>query len=452
MSESYIVISADTHVCPEDFDTLLSYVDPAHREAIAEFGEHDPRANVSKAGGRDPGVVVDDDPVRELFKWRLAAFGVDVDATSGWIEEFTTDTIIPGDGDGRRLEILESQGVHGEVAYPFTASVGTHARILSDAMLGDNDTRWAASHAYNRWLADFASAAPGRRAGCIKIELRDIPRTVQEIEWARESGLFGGIMLPHMSLDTGLPGYSDEYYDPVWAACVANDMPVIIHIGLSATDHKHLYDEKHGPLLAMYESMAFTRRPVWFLMMGGVFDRHPGLKVVIAEDGSHWVPSLLLDLEKFWGKHAWVPARQALELRPTEYFRRNIYIAGSLMQRHEAELRGEIGLHQLMWGADYPHLEGTFPNNRDVMRHVVGGLPEDDIRRILGGNALDLWDFDEAALREAADRCGPTVEDLASHLPEAELPGTFAWNVQGDVPMQLTGAGGAIPTMSGANG
>lgn len=450
--EPYIVVSADTHVCPEDFDALLAYVDPAKREAVAALGERDQADNVEKAGAHDPGVIDDDDEVRRMFKWRLAAFGVDTDATKEWIEPFNVDTIIPGDGDGRRAAVLESQGVGGEVVYPFTASVGVHPKLLFDLTAGDAELRWAAVHAYNRWLADFAAASPGRRAGCIIIDLRDMDRCVEEVAWARENGLFGGVMLPHMRLDTGLPGYTASYYDPLWAACVEHAMPLIVHIGLSATDMDQLYGDEHSAFLSLYESFIFTRRPVWFLMMGGVFDRFPDLKVVVAEDGSHWVPSLLHDMEKFWDKHAWVPAKQTLKLRPSEYFARNIWIAGSLMQRDEAEMHGEIGSTRLMWGADYPHLEGTFPHNRAAMKFVLGGLPEEDIRRILGLNALELWDFDERALRHVADRCGPTVADLGEALSVDDLPGAFSWNYPTESPARSGVLGGAVPTMSGTNG
>ena len=84
------------------------------------------------------------------------------------------------------------------------------------------------------------------------------------------------------------------------------------------------------------------------------------------------------------------------------------------MQRAEAESRHEIGVGRLMWGADYPHLEGAAPVHREVLRHVFGGLPEADLRPMLGLTRSGSTGFDEAVLRAVADRVGPTVDDLAT--------------------------------------
>jgi hypothetical protein len=112
-----------------------------------------------------------------------------------------------------------------------------------------------------------------------------------------------------------------------------------------------------------------------------------------------------------------------------------VWLGGSLMRRDEAEERHEIGVDRLMWGADYPHLEGAVPVHRETLRHVFGGMPEADLRRILGLNAVDLWGFDESLLREAANRTGPTVDDLATPLGLDEIPETFAWSLARPVPL-----------------
>jgi predicted TIM-barrel fold metal-dependent hydrolase len=264
---------------------------------------------------------------------------------------------------------------------------------------------------------------------------------VAEVEWAREHGLFGGVVLPAMSTTSGLRGYSDDYYEPFWSACEANEMVVNLHTGASGgpTDARQLYDAQHGGLLGLYEVFVFTRRPLWFLIFGGVFDRHPDLKVVVTENGVQWLPSLIRDMESFFDTHGGAPLRNALAMRPGEYFERHVWLGGSLMRRDEAEDRDEIGVDRLMWGADYPHLEGAVPVHRETLRHVFGGMPEADLRRILGLNAVDLWGFDESLLREAADRTGPTVDDLATPLGLDEFPETFAWSLARPVPL-VTGS------------
>ena len=127
--------------------------------------------------------------------------------------------------------------------------------------------------------------------------------------------------------------------------------------------------------------------------------------------------------------------RRYLELRPAAYIPRHVHIAGSLTKRYEAEMRDEIGVTKLMWGADYPHLEGAVPVHREVLRHVFSEMPVDDVRAMLGGNAMELWDFDKIALQEAADKHGPTVSEVAAPLSLADFPETFSWSLARPVPL-----------------
>ena len=434
----YVVVSADMHASPDSLDDFLSYVDPASRDAVAAFGDMSSLA-ISMFGGYDPGEVDESDPVRATAARRLAGMGVDTDAAEGWLARYGVDWVVPGDGDGKRLKVLEEQGIHAEVTLPGPVLAGG----LSPAMyLGGHASKnlepvWPAVHAYNRWLAEFCADAPGRRAGIIPIDFHDMDRAVEELAWARQSGLFGGVMLPAMSVTSGLPGYADEYYEPFWSACEDHQMVVNLHTGASgaATDTKFLYDAKHGGMLGLYEVFVFTRRPLWFMIFGGVFDRHPDLKVAVTENGVQWLPSLIRDMESFFDTHGGAPVRSYLDMRPADYFARHVYMGGSLMKRYEAEMRHEIGIDRLMWGADYPHLEGAVPVHRQTIEHIFGGLPEGDVRRMLGLNAIELWGFDEPLLQAVADRVGPTVDDLSVALPIEDIPLTFSWSLARPVPL-----------------
>ena len=444
----YVVVSADAHAAPDDLEQFLSYVDPTYREAVAELGDLSSTA-ISMFGGVDPGEIDEADPVRATAARRLAGMGVDIAAAGEWLSRYGEDWVIPGDGAGRRLAVLEEQGIHAEVTYPGPVLAGgiSPAMYLGSQASEGLDVVWPALHAYNRWLAEFCTAAPGRRAGCIPIDLHDLDRAVEEVQWARSAGLFGGVMLPSMSVKSRLPGYADDYYEPFWSACEDQGMVVNLHTGASgsATDARYLYDAKRGGMLGLYEVFVFTRRPLWFFIFGGVFDRHPRLKVVVAENGVQWLPSLVRDMEQFFDTHGGAPVRSALALRPAEYVERHVHLAGSLMQRRDAEMRGEIGVGRLMWGADYPHLEGAVPVHRQVLRHVFGGMPEPELRRILGRNAVDLYGFDGALLQEVADRCGPTVEDLSRPAELSDIPDTFSWSLAKPVPLGAGGAGRPAP-------
>ncbi len=122
-------------------------------------------------------------------------------------------------------------------------------------------------------------------------------------------------------------------------------------------------------------------------------------------------------------------------MRPSEYFEKHVWLGGSLMKRYEAEMRHEIGIDKLMWGADYPHLEGAAPVHRETLRYIFGGIPEAELRPILGGNAVDLWGFDANQLQAVADRVGPSVADLATPLELADFDETFSWSLARPVPL-----------------
>ncbi len=186
---NYIVVSADAHAAPDDLEQFLSYVDPSDREAVAAFGDLSSVA-IPMFGGIDPGESDDPDPVRAVAARRLAGMGVDTEAAAEWLANYRADWVFASDADGRRLAVLEDQGIHAEVVYPGPVLTGG----LSPAMyLGGHTSKnlepvWPALHAYNRWLVEFCAAAPGRRAGCIPIDLHDMDRAVGEIVWARTEG------------------------------------------------------------------------------------------------------------------------------------------------------------------------------------------------------------------------------------------------------------------------
>ena len=96
--------------------------------------------------------------------------------------------------------------------------------------------------------------------------------------------------------------------------------------------------------------------------------------------------------------------------------RENVFINGIMLglSKREIARRFEIGLHNIMWGNDFPHPEGTWPHTREQMRETFTGLPEGELRAMLGGNAVRVYGFDAEALAGVARRIGPRLEDFVS--------------------------------------
>jgi hypothetical protein len=87
-----------------------------------------------------------------------------------------------------------------------------------------------------------------------------------------------------------------------------------------------------------------------------------------------------------------------------------------MLKREECDRRGEIGVGQIMWGSDYPHLEGTHPYTSALLRNTFAGVPTDEVAMMLGGNAASIYGFDIDALDRRAADVGPLVTDVATPL------------------------------------
>jgi hypothetical protein len=101
---------------------------------------------------------------------------------------------------------------------------------------------------------------------------------------------------------------------------------------------------------------------------------------------------------------------------PSDYFGTNIFVGASTMSREEIRRRHSIGVDCVMWGTDYPHPEGTWPNTIPRLQADFSGVPVDDARQMLGLTAARCYGFDLDALRPIAERIGPRPSDLGQDL------------------------------------
>jgi predicted TIM-barrel fold metal-dependent hydrolase len=147
------------------------------------------------------------------------------------------------------------------------------------------------------------------------------------------------------------------------------------------------------------------------MLWGGAFERFPRLKVAMTEGTAVWVPEYLQLLEQRYSETHYSMKlgdyRSHLSMSPADYFRRNVKIGASCMPPREAALRHDIGIDQIMWGTDYPHPEGSWPFTSDQMHATFGGLPEDEIAKMIGGNAAEFYGLDLEKLAPIVARIGP---------------------------------------------
>lgn len=324
-----------------------------------------------------------------------------------------------------RLKMLSNDGIAAEVIFPdgitemntppFGAGLGLSPRAAVPEL------QWAGAMAHNRWLAEFCANDLSRHIGVASIPLLwDVQQAVDAVRWCVDNGL-SSVMIPTM-WDEHAP-YHDRKYDPFWEVC--EDLGVIIHFHSGPAPQPEYFgnnwpmedrsDDLPGAMgVYVSEVMWWLYRPLTFMIWGGVFERFPKLKVVMTEGGTAFMlpPWLrLLDHNytdiQFSAKLG--DFRSHLSMAPTEYFARNIAIGASCVPRQDIELHSVLGEDKLMWGSDYPHPEGTWPNTAQYFKDTFSGLSETVGRKILGENAVEWYGLDRVRLQKVADEIGPDL-------------------------------------------
>jgi hypothetical protein len=115
-------------------------------------------------------------------------------------------------------------------------------------------------------------------------------------------------------------------------------------------------------------------------------------------------------------------AMGAMSLKPSEYWARQCHLGSSFIRPNEVAMREAVGVDRIMWGSDFPHLEGCWPYSRDHLRLAFAGVPEPEVRAMVGANAARVYGFDLDALGGLADRYGPSPDDVGVPLVPTDIP------------------------------
>jgi predicted TIM-barrel fold metal-dependent hydrolase len=345
-----------------------------------------------------------------------------------------------------RLLYTEGQGIAAEVLFPNTAPPFYPSNSITAPPPLDRkayEHRFAGMRAHNRWLVDFCNDLPGRRAGFAQVLLEDLDSAIAEVTWAKKAGL-KGVLLPSDHV-TKLNNFYRPEYERFWAACADLDLPLHRH-GIKATESIEVGGAA-SPLIGAFELGFFVHRVIAHLILSGVFERHPSLKLVITESTSAYdIRDYLAKLDYMAKSKTFVAGDpdmlSYLQREPSEYFRSNCFIAAPL----DFLRTYRTGLPNLMWGADLPHAEGTSPYTREALRAVFADVPQTDIRTILTETAAKLYEFDLSALSTVAERVGPTMQEIVRPLTQEEAP-SFPDQTRSQTFAEFSGVGGTTPSV-----
>ncbi|WP_213575899.1 amidohydrolase family protein [Rhodococcus sp. USK13] len=299
--------------------------------------------------------------------------------------EFKGETIAtlahrpPGSGNTReRLKDLDQEGIWGEIVFP---SLGMWAGAIKDPVLVAEGSK-----ALNDWALDeIQNVDPRRLVATAMLPLLDINDAVKEAYRAKDKGFYA-VYLPTVP-PPGKPLYNDDYWEPLWAALEETGLILTIHIGTDG--ETAVFRGPGGAVLNYVETTYGGQRATTQLIAGGALDRHPNLKVLIAEGGAAWAPFLGDRMNEGYRQHGMF-VRPTLSMPPKEYIYRQVYVSFQHDVTAVAAVTG-MGYQNVMFGSDYPHLEGTYGHTQKTLHELFDGVDDKVRHRITVGAFLDLF-------------------------------------------------------------
>jgi uncharacterized protein len=276
-----------------------------------------------------------------------------------------------------RLEDMDRDGLAASVVYG-PLSLGFR--------LDDPELENACYAAWNDWaVEEFNAAAPERLCALAFVPRHSPDAAAAELERCAAMGHRGAIV-DAFSIDVG-----DRAWDRLWSTAEQTALPISFHIN-GGVSPRLSYQ------IGRWQSAAFATllpmqldEPLATMVFSGVLERHPGLRLVLAESGVGWLPYFLTRMDAEWHE-----LRDKLDYAPSappsELVRKQVILT------FEHEPLAErfiplIGAESCMWASDYPHTDSTFPNSRRAIEESLGALAPDDVRKITATNCARLYGF-----------------------------------------------------------
>jgi uncharacterized protein len=274
-----------------------------------------------------------------------------------------------------RLADQDRDGVSAEILYP------TVGMMLCNHP--DFDYKHACFAAYNEWIGEYASAHPRRLLGIGQTAMRSVADGIRDLERMKALGL-RGVMMPG---NPAVADYDDPVYDPFWEAAVDLGLPLSFHILTSSSDTF----KTRGPKLNAFMSIIRGCQDIIGLFVfGGVFERHPRLRLVCVEADAGWAPHFMYRMDHAYERHRYWLTGSAITRLPSEYFREHVYL--TFQDDWTAfQVKDLCNVRRLMWANDFPHSDSTWPNSQAVLAKQAAHLTGAERDLVLHDNVAELY-------------------------------------------------------------
>ena len=281
----------------------------------------------------------------------------------------------PGANDPHlRLKDLDQEGIWAELTFP---SIGIWSSSIDDPALVK-----AGVQALNDWAHDYIAAASPRLLPTASLPMLSVDDAVAEVERTAAMG-FRAAFLP-----TGTPASVKQYHygdwEPLWTALEAANMVLAFHIGtepVAADKQTGVVFRGPGGAVLNHSVNSFGGQTcVMQLVASGALDRHPNLKVLVSEGGATWGPFIGDRMNEAYRQHG-MYVRPALSKPPKAFIYDQVYAS---FQHDESAIGAmqHLGWNNVIWGSDYPHLEGTFGHTQKTLHELFEGVPDHVRKRI----------------------------------------------------------------------
>lgn len=363
------IISADGHVC-EPANCYVDHIDPKYRDQAPRIVELDNGTEAFVVPGMRKPVA--------LGFVDGAGFGARERKERARTMKFAD--VRPAAYGGRdRLPFMDQDGLAAELIY---ASVGMGICMHRDAAYKD-----ACMQAYNRWLQGMCSEAPDRIFGLAQTAMLSVDDAIADFARAKEMGMVG-MMMPG---DPIHEDYDHPDYDALWECATDLDLPICFHIltsragSIDAQTRGHALNNFLGIIRAIQDV-------VGMMVLGGVFERHPRLKLVVAESDAGWLPHYMYRMDHAARINTEDGILRGLSKLPSEYINTNVWATfqDDLTAYHSTQMLDHT---HLLWASDFPHTDSTWPRSRQLIAEQASHLSEQQHQDIFRDNTARLFNL-----------------------------------------------------------
>lgn len=323
-----------------------------------------------------------------VHKRHVAAAGFDRDDMT--MSPITYDEMRPGCYEPKaRIDDMELNHVEASLCFPtFPRFCGqTFTEATSDRALG-----LACVEAYNDWMVEeWCGDSGGRLIPLCLIPLWDADLAAAEVRRNASRGV-RAVCFSEIPPHLGLPSIHSGYWDPLFTACADTGTVVCMHIGSSSRMPATSADAPGA--VATTLSFGNAMASLADFLFSGILVRFPTLTLAYSEGQIGWLPYILERADDVWSDHrAWTRSQDLVPEPPSTYFYRQVY-GCFFKDRHGLESLDRVGIDNITFETDYPHTDSTWPDTKAVAEEMMAGLTDEQVYKIVRGNAIRMLDLD----------------------------------------------------------